>query len=101
MSNNKYEALLEEALDNIRADRILTSHFMAKVKKLAEEEGADHTKLGFIVAKYLETLQRSNDQLVKLTSLKAKKAAPESEGMTPEERRSMFEEIKESKESKG
>ena len=35
----------------------------------------DHRDLGQIAAKYLETMQRSNEQLVKLTGLLGKKAA--------------------------
>ena len=55
---------------------IETSHLHFSHKYFAEiTNGAEtHKDIGLIAAKYVETLQRSNEQLVKLTSIMAKKA---------------------------
>ena len=48
-----------------------------------------HRELGIIAAKYLETLQRSNEQLVKLASL-LQKGEKESESITDEDKQELF-----------
>ena len=52
-----------------------------------------HREFGVIAAKYLETLQRSNEQLVKLASLVQKKEQ-KSEQITDKEKDDLFEIIK-------
>ena len=69
------DVFIEEAIKNIRDDRDITSTLLTKL--FTEINKADnseaHKNLGFIAAKYVETLQRSNEQLVKLTSILSKK----------------------------
>ena len=48
-----------------------------------------HKDVGAVVAKYLETLQRSNEQLVKLVTLIEKKSA-ENEGLTEKDKNEIF-----------
>ena len=48
-----------------------------------------HKEVGMIAAKYVETLQRSNEQLVKLTSLVQKQTSVNNE-MTEKERDDLF-----------
>ena len=57
-----------------------------------------HREFGIIAAKYLETLQRSNEQLVKLASLMQKKEKTQ-EGITESDKQELFDLI--SKEEKG
>ena len=68
----KYEKLLEEAIKNIRLDREATNTALDEMCQDIHQGRADHGRQGLIVAKYLETLQRSNEQLVKVASLIAK-----------------------------
>mgnify|MGYP003627296229 CR=1 FL=1 len=72
---NDVDGFIEESINNIRDDRDITSTLLTKL--FAEinktSDAAVHKDLGFIAAKYVETLQRSNEQLVKLTSILAKK----------------------------
>ena len=56
-----------------------------------------HREFGIIAAKYLETLQRSNEQLVKLASLVQKKSSKE-EKITDEERQDLFDLINQKEE---
>ena len=74
-SINDLDCYIKEAIKNIRDDRDITSTLLTKV--FAEinksNDSNSHKDLGFIAAKYVETLQRSNEQLVKLTSILSKK----------------------------
>ena len=67
------EAYIKEAIDNIRDDRDITSTLLTQVFAEITNGQETHKDLGLIAAKYVETLQRSNEQLVKLTSIMAKK----------------------------
>jgi len=66
---------INEAIKNIRDDRDITSTLLTKLfAEINKANDSDaHKSLGFIAAKYVETLQRSNEQLVKLTSILSKK----------------------------
>ena len=48
-----------------------------------------HREFGIIAAKYLETLQRSNEQLVKLASLLEKRSSKD-EKITEEDKKELF-----------
>ena len=65
------ESYVNEAISNIRDDRAITSALLtdlfAELKKTKDVEL--HKNLGLIASKYVETLQRSNEQLVKITSI--------------------------------
>ena len=64
---------VHEAIDNIRKDRAIASSLLIDLMKILKEDNTKHRDSGPIAAKYLETLQRSNEQLVKLASLLTKK----------------------------
>lgn len=74
----KYNDLLEEAIKNIRLDRVAANTALDEVSYDIHQGKLDHGRSGLVVAKYLETLQRSNEQLVKVAAL-MKKGAAESE----------------------
>jgi len=70
----KLDGYLEEAIKNIREDRAITATLLTDLVvylKAAEER---HREVGPVAAKYVETLQRSNEQLVKVAALIQKKA---------------------------
>tara|TARA_R100000152_G_C6746541_1_gene170112 strand:+ start:19 stop:327 length:309 start_codon:yes stop_codon:yes gene_type:complete len=62
---------IEESIKNIRDDRSVTSTLLTdlllEMKKTSDLE--NHKQLGLIASKYVETLQRSNEQLVKITAI--------------------------------
>jgi len=62
---------LQEAITNIRNDRAITSALLTDLfQELKKNNDIEtHKNLGLIASKYVETLQRSNEQLVKLTSI--------------------------------
>ena len=63
---------IEEAISNIKDDRAVTSNLLSElILEIKKSHSATeiHKDLGQIAAKYVETLQRSNEQLVKITAL--------------------------------
>ena len=68
---------IQESIQNVRDDRSMTNTLLAdlliEMKKSPNSE--THKQLGFIASKYVETLQRSNEQLVKIAALLQKQAS--------------------------
>ena len=91
------DSYLQEAIDNIRSDRAVTSTLLTdlliKIKENSTDE--DHKDFGLIASKYVETLQRSNEQLVKISALMNKKQSV-SESLTEDDRTQLFDIIQES-----
>ncbi len=85
---------IEESIKNIRDDRDITSTLLTKLfTEINKANDADsHKDLGFIAAKYVETLQRSNEQLVKLTSILAKKT-DSSVALSEDDKKELFDVI--------
>ncbi len=67
------QEFVEEAIKNIRDDRAMASTLLIELMKILKTDETKHQHSGPVAAKYLETLQRSNEQLVKLASLISKK----------------------------
>ena len=67
------EEFVEEAIDNVRKDRAMASTLLVELMKILKSDETKHQHTGPVAAKYLETLQRSNEQMVKLASLISKK----------------------------
>ena len=70
MSSKKH---IEEAIKNIKDDRDITRELLDDAIKWLAVDDARHKEIGMTLAKYVETLQRSNEQLVKVAGLMAKK----------------------------
>jgi F0F1-type ATP synthase membrane subunit b/b' len=66
------DEMLQDAQDNINNDRALATKLLSEVMKHLAKDSANHQHAGSVAAKYLETLQRSNEQLVKIAALKSK-----------------------------
>jgi hypothetical protein len=69
-----FESYINEAVGNIRSDRALASKLLIDLIQFMHQQ-SDHATLGTTAAKYLETLQRSNEQLVKITATLGKQNA--------------------------
>ena len=67
--SKKLNKFIEEAVENIRKDRETTGELLTDLIKIAAQSEHNHMQVSQSAAKYLETLQRSNEQLVKLASL--------------------------------
>ena len=70
---SKLDSYLEEAVDNIRKDRKITKELLEDVYQYISKNEMHHSEVGSVAAKYVETLQRSNEQLVKISSILQKR----------------------------
>ena len=66
------DTLIEEALQNIRDDRQVATELLNDTANLIANKPDDSRYLGPVAAKHVETLQRSNEQLVKLIGIRQK-----------------------------
>lgn len=66
--DKKLKEYIDEATRNIRDDRALATKLLTDLLTSMASQ-TDHQSVGPVAAKYLETLQRSNEQLVKITSI--------------------------------
>ena len=73
MKNKNLESFVEQATSNVTDDRAATKTLLMSLMKYMTTGDDRHREFGMIAAKYLETLQRSNEQLVKLAALMQKK----------------------------
>ena len=67
--SKKLENFIEQATSNVTDDRAATKSLLMTLMKYMSVSDDRHKEVGLIAAKYLETLQRSNEQLVKLAAL--------------------------------
>ena len=89
----KIDKHINDAIENIGNDRALALTLLTDLMKNMNASH-DHKELGQIASKYLETLQRSNEQLVKVSAL-LHKANPVFAGLTPEDKDSIYNLIEE------
>ena len=71
--SKKVENYIDEALKNIREDREITRELLDDAIKYLSKDESRHRDIGIVMSKYVETLQRSNEQLVKIANLVSKK----------------------------
>jgi len=64
--------IIGEALSNIRHDRAVTKSLLTDLLIYLKQSQENHRDSGVVAAKYVETLQRSNEQLVKITAMLSK-----------------------------
>tara|TARA_R100001126_G_scaffold92869_1_gene62975 strand:+ start:710 stop:1009 length:300 start_codon:yes stop_codon:yes gene_type:complete len=72
MSKNDLESLISEALGNIRDDRKSAREFLNEIANCIAVSPDQNKYLSPVAAKHIETLQRSNEQLVKIISIQKK-----------------------------
>ena len=83
------EDFITESIKNIREDRDTVKYLLTDLLAEIQKSGHSHKEIGAIAAKYVETLQRSNEQLVKLTAL-IQKDTKTTDGLTLEDKRELF-----------
>ena len=71
------DAYIEETTVNIREDRAMAKSLLMDAINDMKLSDSARKELGPIAAKYVENLQRSNEQLVKLAALLQKKKSSE------------------------
>jgi len=91
MSSKK---IINEAISNIRDDRETTRELLDDAMRYLAQDTSRHRDIGQILAKYVETLQRSNEQLVKLCGLLSKNE--KTEELTDADFAQIFDQIQDS-----
>jgi len=92
MSKKDLQSLIDEALDNIRNDRKAAREFLNEIANLIASDAEQNKYLSPVAAKHIETLQRSNEQLVKLISIRQKDRG-QSASLSEEDKDSLFDMI--------
>jgi hypothetical protein len=90
---------IEKAIKNIEDDREITRELLDDAIKWLAVDDARHQDIGLTLAKYVETLQRSNEQLVKLCGLISKQET--SEELSEKDFAKIFDQIQSSEEPNG
>jgi hypothetical protein len=94
--------LIEEATVNVKDDRAATKVLLTNLMRYMAGTDERHREVGLVAAKYLETLQRSNEQLVKIASLvHRKESSTVDNNMTDSEREDLFDMINDTSEDDG
>ena len=96
MSNKKVEKQVENAIKNITNDRAVTTSLLNDLMEYMKKSSSTNAEVGPVAAKYVETLQRSNEQLVKLVGIMNKNVKAET-GLSMRDKEELFDLIKESK----
>jgi len=94
VSKNKLDSLVDEALDNIRNDRKLAREFLNEIANQIAADAEQNKYLSPVAAKHIETLQRSNEQLVKIIGLRQKDKVKGFE-LSEDDKNSLFDMIQE------
>jgi hypothetical protein len=89
----KLDKLLDEAIANIRKDREKANSLLGDVAEWIGKGQERHREVGLTAAKYLETLQRSNEQLVKIAAIMKTKINSEYGDLDNEEKDDIYNEI--------
>jgi len=82
---------IDETISNIREDREVTKELLDDALKWLAKDESRHREIGMVLSKYVETLQRSNEQLVKVVTLMSKDAS--SKGLSEEDKNDLFDMI--------
>ena len=89
-------SLIEQALENISKDRQEKELLLDNLKEYMSVAKERYSDSGPTAAKFVETLQRSNEQLVKLATLVYKKdTASVQAGLSEDDKKQLFDIIQE------
>ena len=86
------EDYIEKVVQNITEDRATTKVLLMDLMKWMQKAEERQKEVGIIAAKYLETLQRSNEQLVRISGL-IQKEKKEEAGISDEDKQELFDMI--------
>jgi hypothetical protein len=89
------DELIQVAIDNINQDRESAQELLQDVASHIGQQKDRYATVGMVAAKYLETLQRSNEQLVKLIGLMRKTEEDKYGDLNPADKENLYNEIEE------
>ena len=89
--SKKLDEYVNEVLENIRNDRKITRDLLDDAIKWLSKDESRHREIGMVMSKYVETLQRSNEQLVKIAGMVSKNKG--SEGLSKKDMEDIYDAI--------
>tara|TARA_R110000824_G_scaffold121839_3_gene278230 strand:- start:19256 stop:19570 length:315 start_codon:yes stop_codon:yes gene_type:complete len=87
--NLKLQDYIEETTTNIREDRAMAKSLLMDTISDMKLSDSARKEMGGIAAKYVENLQRSNEQMVKLAALLQRQDSNQS-GLTADDKEQLF-----------
>ena len=90
------EEYLEETTKNIREDRAMAKSLLIDVMTDMAASPTDRREMGPIAAKFVENLQRSNEQMVKLASILQRQKVT-NVGLSEDDKEQLFDLLNEDK----
>ena len=94
--NLNLEDYLEETTTNIREDRAMAKTLLMEVMADMAASPMDRREMGPIAAKFVENLQRSNEQMVKLASILQRQKTSQV-GLSDDDKEQLFDLLNEEK----
>jgi hypothetical protein len=88
---------IESVITNIQSDREITLELLHDVMKYISTDSHKHAEVGHVTAKYIESLQRSNEQLVKMTAIMLKREDSEYGSFSDNEKESIYDTLRDQK----
>jgi parvulin-like peptidyl-prolyl isomerase len=89
------DQLIQQAIENINKDREAAQELLEDVAQYIGQQQDRYATTGMVAAKYLETLQRSNEQLVKLIGLMKKSDEDKYGDLNKQDKENLYNEIEE------
>ena len=87
--SKKLDDIITKALENIEKDREVTRDLLNDAINYLSKDESRHRDIGMTLAKYVEVLQRSNEQMVKVASL-VQKDEKTAEGLSDADMENIF-----------
>ena len=84
--------LIDDAIKNINLDREMASELLYDLKQDIIAGKTTNAQSGQALSKFVETMQRSNEQLVKIIDI-MKKEKPKSESLTKDDYDGLYDEM--------
>ncbi len=94
------EEYVEETTTNIREDRAMAKTLLMDVMAVMAASPTDRREMGPIAAKFVENLQRSNEQMVKLAAILQRQKTT-NVGLTADDKEQLFDLLNEGQEDGG
>lgn len=91
------DSQIESVITNIESDREVTLQLLHDVMKYISTDSHKHAEVGHVTAKYIESLQRSNEQLVKMTAIMMKRESSEYGAFSDDEKDNLYDTLRDQK----
>jgi hypothetical protein len=96
--NLSLEEYVEETTTNIREDRAMAKTLLMEVMADMKGSATERREMGPIAAKFVENLQRSNEQMVKLVAILQRQKTNQI-GLTDDDKEQLFDLLNEDKDN--